>query len=66
MKSNKRLKGHLQKAYDRNESARGIIYKELENETDEDKRSILVQFKLHSIDVKLKLKGMLEQVDDLL
>ena len=64
MKKQKRFKNHLQKSYEHLESARTIIQENLENETIEDP-SILVHFKLKTLDAKLLLKGMLEKVDKL-
>ena len=66
MKHNKRLTNHLQKSYEHNEKARAIILHELQRENDDNTISLLVQYKLQTLDVKFKLKELLEKVDDLL
>ena len=64
MKHNKRLKNHLNKAYEHNEKARNIIQKEIEKQ--EQPNSLLVDYKLQTLDVKLKLKTLISKADELL
>ena len=66
MKTNKRLTNHLNKAYEHNEKARAIILHELQRENDDNTISLLVQYKLQTLDVKFKLKELLEKADELL
>lgn len=66
MKSNKRLTNHLKKTYAHNEKARNIIQNELNKEQDTQKIKTLTQYKLKTLDIKLKLKNLIENVDDLL
>ena len=66
MKHNKRLTNHLNKAYEHNEKARNIIQKELNKETDNKKISILTHYKVKTLDIKLKLKNLIDNVDELL
>ena len=63
MKSNKRLKNHLQKAYEHNESAREIILKELQKDSD---NTNLVKYKLRMLDIKFALKKLVQDADSLL
>lgn len=63
MKSNKRFKKHLQKAYEHNESARELVIKELQEGSDNPN---LVKYKLQMLDIGLALKKLVQSADSLL